>query len=699
MQTRLARNAGFCAGVRRAVKTAEEAAEDGGRWYSLGPLVHNDAVVDNLKEKGIIPVNRLEEIQVGEDAGVIIRSHGVPPEIIEQAQGRGLRIKDATCPLVKRVHEIVASLRGEGYEIVVFGDASHAEVQAITGWCDNQARVVASVEEACQLQVVDKLGVVSQTTKDGDEFYAIVNALLPLAKEIRVFNTICSATRKRQLAAREISSGADLIIVLGDPKSSNTATLARECKNTGVKTLQIRDASEIPVDCLPGVSKVAITAGASTPDWIIKEVLDRMTEFEEKSQQELEQENISEQDVNSEEKSANEAVGTEEAVDQPVSEEEPSSPEESFAKMEAEMADFETPGRGDIIKGTVIQVQDDEVMVDVGGKSEGIIPLREMSLKDVNSAKDLVNVGDEIEVMVLKWDDDGTILLSKKKVDTQKVMDKLGEDFNNSSIIEGTVTGTVKGGLLVDVGMVAFLPASHVEDGYVKDLEQYIGRTLQFKIIEFNRNKRRGSQIVLSRKELVAEEKERLKKEFWENIEEGQTRPGRVKRIVDYGAFIDLGGFEGLLHVSEMEHRRVEHPSDILSEGDEIDVYILALDHEKERVSLSRKKLLKSPWEIAQEKYHEGDIVEGKVVRIAPFGAFVELDPGVDGLVHISQMANYRVEKPEDVVSVNEQIKIKIISIDPEQKRIGLSIKQVQEEEEANEVQQYLEDQEEEEVE
>ncbi len=699
MQTRLARNAGFCAGVRRAVKIAEEAADEGGRWYSLGPLVHNDAVIDNLKGKGIIPVDRLEEIQVGEDAGVIIRSHGVPPEIIEQAQGRGLVIKDATCPLVKRVHDIVASLRGEGYEVVVFGDAKHPEVQAITGWCNNQARVIAKVEEACQLQVVDKLGVVSQTTKDENDFYAIVNALLPLAKEIRVFNTICSATRKRQQAAREISSGADLILVLGDPKSSNTATLARECKNTGIKTLQIRDASEIPADCLQGVSAVAITAGASTPDWIIKEVLDRMTEFEEKSQQELEQDAITEQNINSAEDTADQEVAAEEAVDQPVgegeaaSEDESGSNEESFAKMEAEMADFETPSRGDIIKGTIIQVQDDEVMVDVGGKSEGIIPLREMSLKDVNSAKDLVNVGDEIEVMVLKWDDDGTILLSKKKVDTQKVMDKLGEDFNNGSVIEGTVTGTVKGGLLVDVGMVAFLPASHVEDGYVKNLEQYIGRTLQFKIIEFNRNKRRGSQIVLSRKELVAEEKERLKKEFWENIDEGQTRLGRVKRIVDYGAFIDLGGFEGLLHVSEMEHRRVEHPSDILNEGDEIDVYILALDHEKERVSLSRKKLLKSPWEIAQEKYHEGDIVDGTVVRIAPFGAFVELDPGVDGLVHISQMANYRVEKPEDVVSVNELIKIKIISIDPEEKRIGLSIKQVQEEEEASEVQQYLEEQ------
>ncbi|MGS0764912.1 bifunctional 4-hydroxy-3-methylbut-2-enyl diphosphate reductase/30S ribosomal protein S1 [Syntrophomonas curvata] len=665
MQTRLARNAGFCAGVRRAVRIAEEAAGQGGRWYSLGPLVHNDAVVADLKEKGIIPVNRLDEIQAGEDVGIIIRSHGVPPEIIKQAQERGLGIKDATCPLVKRVHDIVALLRGDGYEIVVFGDAHHPEVQAITGWCGYQARVIAGVDETCKMTKVDKLAVVSQTTKDENDFYAVVAALAPMAGEIRVFNTICRATRKRQQAARELSSEADLILVLGDPKSSNTATLTRECKNTGVKTVQICGASDISADCLQGVSRVGITAGASTPDWIIKEVLDRMTEFEEKSQQELEQEK--EQDT--------------------------TASEESFAKMEAEMADFETPGRGDIIKGTVIQVQDDEVMVDVGGKSEGIIPLREMSLKDAGSARDLINVGDEIEVMVLKWDDDGTILLSKKKVDTQKVLDKLDEDYKEAKVIEGTITGTVKGGLLVDVGMVAFLPASHVEDGYVKNLEQYIGQTLQFKIIEFNRNKRRGSQIVLSRKELVAEEKSRLKKEFWDNIEEGQTRRGRVKRIVDYGAFIDLGGYEGLLHVSEMEHRRVEHPSDILNEGDETDVYILALDREKERVSLSRKKLLKSPWEIAQEKYHEGDIVEGTVVRIAPFGAFVELDPGVDGLVHISQMANYRVEKPEDVVSVNDRINVKIISIDPEDKRIGLSIKQAQDEKESKDVQEYLDSQ------
>lgn len=383
----------------------------------------------------------------------------------------------------------------------------------------------------------------------------------------------------------------------------------------------------------------------------------------------------------------------EQQIEETVNNEQSVPREESFAKMEAEMADFVTPNRGDIIKGTIIQVLDDEVMVDVGGKSEGIIPARELSVKDAGSAKDLVKVGDEIEVMVLKWDDDGTILLSKKKVDAQKYMDKLEEDYKEERTIQGVVTGSVKGGLLVDVGVVAFLPASHVDDGYVRNIEDFIGQTLNFKIIEFNRNKRRGSQVVVSRKQVVGEEKARLKEAFWQNIEEGQTRTGKIKRIVDYGAFIDLGGYEGLLHVSEIDHVRIEHPSDVLHEGEEIEVYILGLDREKERVSLSRKKLLKSPWEIVMEKYKPGDIVEGTVVRIAPFGAFVEIEAGVDGLVHISQLANRRVEKPEDVVSVQDKIKIKILSMDPEEKRISLSLKEAQEEAENKEVEEYLEQQ------
>jgi 4-hydroxy-3-methylbut-2-enyl diphosphate reductase len=405
--------------------------------------------------------------------------------------------------------------------------------------------------------------------------------------------------------------------------------------------------------------------------------------FDEQENQELNQVNQSQQEAAQQEQLEEQAVTSEEPIQ-----------EDSFANMEAKMADYSSPSRGEVINGTVIEVRDDEVMVDVGGKSEGIIPRRELSVKDVESAKDLVKVGEEIEVMVLKWDDDGTILLSKKKVDTKRVLDQLEEAFKNEQVIEGTVTGSVKGGLLVDVGVVAFLPASHVEDGYVRNLDEYIGKTFSFNIIEFNRNKRRGSQIVVSRKELVAQEKARLKEEFWNSIEEGQVRRGRVKRIVDYGAFIDLGGYEGLLHVSEIDHRRVEHPSNILNEGEELDVYILGLDREKERVSLSRKQLLKSPWEIVLEKYQEGDIIDGTVVRIAPFGAFVEVEPGVDGLVHISQLANYRVEKPEDVVEVGQKVRIKILSIDSNEKRIGLSIKEAQEDLDRQEIDEYLDNQE-----
>lgn len=675
MHILLAKKAGFCSGVRRAFHMTEEASRDGGQWSTLGPLVHNNEVVHYFIEKGIEPVSGIQDIHNG---GVIIRTHGVSPEVIQQAAARGFLIQDATCPLVKKVHEAAQLLKDEGYDIIIFGDVDHPEVKGILGWCNNKATVIANETEAREVPEFRKLGIVSQTTKDEKAFYAVITALLPKSREIRVFNTLCSATRQRQDAARELAQEVDLMVVIGDQNSSNTRTLSQECQQTGVRTLQIQSAADINPEYLVDVKKVGITAGASTPDWIIKEVLDRMTEFGDGAPQEQNQEQEREQI-------------TQEA---PVQENIPN--EESFVRMEAEMADLATPNKGDIVKGTVIQVLDDEVMVDVGGKSEGIIPLKEMSFKEVNSAKDLVKIGDELEVLVLRWDDDGTILLSKKKVDSKRAMDKLEEDFNAGKTVEGTIVGSVKGGLLVDIGVVAFLPASHVEDGYVKNLDDYIGKTFEFNIIEFNRHKKRGSQIVLSRKQLVEAERARQKEEFWANIEEGQTVKGRVKRIVDYGAFIDLGGFEGLLHVSEMDHVRISHPSNVLSEGDELDIYILALDREKQRVSLSRKKLLKSPWEIVTEKYNEGDIIDGKVVRIAPFGAFVEIEPGVDGLVHISQLANRRVEKPQDVVSVDQPVKVKILSIDSKEKRIGLSIKEVVDEAATGEVKDYLEKQDEE---
>ena len=658
----LAPYAGFCQGVKRAMDLALEAAKSGETCYTLGPLVHNDAVVAYLAEKGIKVADSLDEVNEG--SSVIIRSHGVSPEALENARLRGLKVIDATCPLVARVQSLASKLSKEGYKVVVFGDKDHPEVIGVRGWAGENSVVIGSPEEACSLSPAKRLGVVAQTTKSEGAFFSVVRELLPLAREIRVFNTICEASRKRQQAAKELCQQVDVMIVIGDAKSSNTRTLAAMCQDTGVKTYQVEDAQDLKADWFPSGCRVGVTAGASTPDWIIKEVLDKMVEFEGN-------------------------VATDEIR------EDASASEQSFVEMEAEMAESLGKGmeRGSVVTGVVIQVTDDEVMVDVGGKSEGVIPLRELSIRDVSSAKEVVREGDVIEVYVLRWDDDGTILLSKKRVDIKKAMDRLEEAFRNGEVLEGTVMKSVKGGLLVDVGVAAFLPASHVDEGFVRNLDEYVGRTLPVKIIEFNRNKRRGSQVVVSRKEVLIEEKEKKRREFWDNIEEGQIRQGVVKRLTDYGAFIDLDGYEGLLHISEMAHTRVEHPSQVLSEGSIVEVYVLGVDREKERVSLSRKKILKSPWETVTEKYHEGDVVTGKVVRTAPFGAFVELEPGVDGLVHISQLSRKRIEKPEDVVEVGEQVKVKILSVDPAEKRIGLSIKELQEGADPEFTREYLQNQ------
>lgn len=655
MQVYLAEKAGFCAGVRRAFEMAEKAAERPGRWYTWGNLVHNEEVVEYFRNKGIVPVETLDDIE--ENSGLIIRSHGVSPEIIDKAKARGIIIEDATCPLVKKVHDLVKSLHSEGYEIVIFGDKNHPEVEGILGYCGYNARVIKKAEEALEINNTAKIGLVSQTTKDENEFFKTGEILLRKARETRIFNTICPAARERQEAALELSSKVNLMLVIGDKKSSNTNTLYEECKNTGVKTYRIQNAGEIDKAWFEGVNAVGITAGASTPDWIIKEVVDRMTGYNEEGKY---------------------TKGV----------------EESFARLEAEMADFIPPERGDIIKGVVVEVRDNEVMVDVGGKSEGVIPLKELSIKEVNSAKEVVKAGDEIEVLVLKWDDDGAILLSKKRVDAVRALDRLEEAYKSGAVVEGTVIDTVKGGLLVDVGVVAFLPASHLEEGYVKNLDEYKGKKLSFKVLEFNRNKRKGSQVVLSRKEVVAEEREKKKQEFWQHIEEGQIRKGIVKRITDYGAFVDLGGFEGLLHVSELDYKRIEHPSDILKEGQEIEVKVIGLEPDKGRIALSRKAVLKSPWEVVGEKYKKGDIIEGTVVRIVPFGVFIEVEPGVDGLCHISQLADRRVEKPEHVVKAGEKVKVKILDMNIEEKKLSLSIKEALADIDRKEVEAYLQNQE-----
>ncbi len=683
MIVRLAEHAGFCFGVKKAILLAEESLNEPRKWYTLGPLVHNKNVVEDLRKKGLSTVSTTDEI-IDSQAGVVIRSHGVANQVIMDLKNKGVKIIDATCPRVKYIQNLVLSLSTDNYDIVIFGDENHPEIIGIRGWCAGNSHVVSSTTDLESLKLKKKVALVSQTTKNINDYNEVANALLKNYHELRVFNTICNSTKKRQEASYQLSKNVDVMLVIGDKESSNTKTLTKECLSTGVRTYQIESINDISNNWFDNdVCAVGVTAGASTPDWIIKEVIDKMTNMDEKGAHGMENE------INLE--SSEQSVSAE-VLDEGLVQDN-SQQEESFAKMEAEMADLTSPSKGDIVTGKVIQVLDDEVMVDVGGKSEGIIPLRELSLKDISSAKDLVNIGDEIEVLVLKWDDDGNILLSKKRVDSQKFMDKLEESYNNGETIEGHITGTVKGGLLVDVGVTAFIPASHIDDSFIKNLDDFIGKTMQFKIIEFNRNKRRGSQVVLSRKEIMAGEKAKLKKEFWENISEDQVKTGRIKRIVDYGAFIDLGGYEGLLHVSEIDHHRIEHPAEVFSEGDEIDVYILGLDREKERVSLSRKKMLKSPWEVLSEQYDEGDIIEGTVVRLTSFGAFVELAPGVDGLIHISQLANYRVEKPEEVVTIGEKVATKILGLNKEEKKISLSLKEANNVREQAEIDDYIDNQ------
>ncbi|MGE5543903.1 MAG: bifunctional 4-hydroxy-3-methylbut-2-enyl diphosphate reductase/30S ribosomal protein S1 [Bacillota bacterium] len=661
MHIHLADNAGFCYGVKRAVDLAVDASVEDGPWHTLGPLVHNREVTAFLADKGITCVNDTSEITSG---GVLIRSHGVPPEVLSEIESRGLGIIDATCPNVKHIQELARKLTDDHYQIVIVGDKDHPEVKGILGWAGNTAIVARLPEEAANLLSYNKIAVLCQTTIRESEYQQIVEELISHAREIRGYNTICNASIRRQQAAAELAGHVDVMVVVGDRDSSNTRSLVKICEGRKVTTYQIETAAELRREWFEGIEDVGVTAGASTPDWVIKEVLSWMSELESNVAQD-------EQAMNT---SGNQEV--------------------TFAELEAEMAEsMREVEKGTILRGRVIQIGQDEVMVDVGGKSEGIIPLRELSVQEIKSPSEVVAVGDEIDVMVLRWDDDGTILVSKRRVDQEVALDRLEEAANEGKTVTGKVLKTIKGGLLVDVGVTGFLPASQVEDGFVRDLEKYVGQELSYEILEFNRHKRRGSQVVLSRSRLIEKEKEARKNKFWDEIAEGQIRMGVVKRITDYGAFIDLGGFEGLLHVSEIDHARVARPEDVLTEGEEIEVYVLGVDRETQRVSLSRKKVIPSPWQKIAEKVKVGDILTGTVVRLAQFGAFVELEPGIDGLVHISQLADRRVAKTEDVVEAGQEVKVKVISMDTEAKRIGLSIKEAELEAEKEQVAAYLENQ------
>ncbi|MDO4281840.1 MAG: bifunctional 4-hydroxy-3-methylbut-2-enyl diphosphate reductase/30S ribosomal protein S1 [Peptococcaceae bacterium] len=631
MEILLAPNSGFCFGVRAAINKGEKLIEEGkGPIATLGPLIHNPQEVARLKDLGITSYDDLDAIG---EKNVLIRTHGVAPSVYQEIEQHGHNYFDCTCPKVKKVQQIAQKHAEDGYQVLILGDCNHPEVMAIVGWTNNTAIVFKELDELKRLSLDGKkVCLVSQTTEKIERFNSAVAYLEGLElDELAVHNTICAATRDRQSDASTLAKQVDLMIVIGGYNSANTCKLVSICKDTGVATKHVESAKDLEDSWFSGINKIGLTAGASTPDWIIREVIDKMEELT--MEQGLEQ-----------------GYGT-----------------------------LEPLNLYDIVTGTVVKINSDEVMVDVGGKSEGVIPIKELSFQKDPDVEDIVKVGDEIQVMVIKMENnEGHMVLSKKRADQEKAMDELQEKFENGDVIEAKVVSDVKGGVIVDIGARGFVPASHLDTKYVDDIKSFVGNTYRFKIIEFDPNPE-NRKIILSRRVLLEEEEKEAREQLWDKIEEGQVLKGRVQRIANFGAFVDLGGVDGLLHISEMGWGRVKQPTDVVNVGDEIEVYVLSADREKGKISLSLKKLIENPWDNAEEKFPVGSVLKGKVVRIAPFGAFVSLADGVDGLVHISQISWEHVDKVEDALSIGQEVDVKVLEVDGDRKRISLSIKDLKE--------------------
>ena len=648
MEIIVAKESGFCFGVKRAIKLAYKHIEDN-NTYSYGPLIHNPQVIADLEARGVRCVEDIRDLKPG--AKLIIRSHGAGPQIFEKAQNLELKIVDGTCPFVSKAQEIAHKLHKDGYNVIIVGDKNHPEVQGIRDWAQC-AYIVASLDEAKTLPEMDKAGILAQTTLPEKIFLNVVEFLQYKVKYIKVHNTICRATYMRQLGAKELAPRVDLMVVIGGYNSANTGKLVDLCQGMGTSTIHIEHAHELRADMFYGIKIVGVTAGASTPDWIIEEVVLKMVEFSDDQNKEVQGETVAENNNDTPSAAVSEELDVQGNAYIPS------------------VANFQ---KGDIITGKVVQVNGEQILVDVGGKSEGIIPKGEISaMGDVVDLKP----GDKIEVFVIKPEnEEGHPILSKRRADRRRAWETIEDAFEKNTELLGKAVEVVKGGILVDIGIRGFVPASLVERGYVENLEEYIGKDLRLKVIELDKTK---NKVVLSQKVVLDEEFSKQKQDTWNNIEVGQVKKGIVRRLTDFGAFVDIGGVDGLLHVSEISWGRVDHPRDVLQENQEIDVVVLGVDKNTEKVSLGLKQLQENPWKAAATKYPVGSIVKGKVLRIAPFGAFVEIEPGVEGLVHISQLSNEHVEKTEDVLSVGDEVDVKVLSVDTEAQRMSLSIKDAQ---------------------
>ena len=634
MKILLAKTAGFCYGVRRAVELAEQAAAAGEGAAMLGPIIHNRSVVEDLVRRGVRLIQRPEEAQPGE--AVIIRAHGEGAETYRVLEERGARILDGTCPHVRRIQRLAAQAAAEGCQMVLLGDPDHPEVRGICGWGKNvlvfsDSDLLIKWVSSCQNRSDMPLFVAAQTTLIRKFWKISANFIKKECTNAKIFDTICDATQKRQSEAASIASQVEVMVV-GDGQSANSQHLADICRELCPRVYLISGAGDLHME--PGCSLAGLTAGASTPACNIKEVYKTMSE-------EMNKTNV----------------------------------EESFEELLDQYDQYSvTLHTGDKVTGVVTAIHPTEVQVDLGCKQAGYIPVDQLTDDPGVKPEDVVKVGDKVELFVIRVNDvDGYATLSKKRVDANRMWDVLEAAVTDKTVLEGVVTEENKGGLVVSVkGSRVFVPASQSGKPRGADLSEMVKEKVQLRITEVNRARRR---VVGSIRAVQQEARQAAAAAVWEGIEVGKRYAGTVKSMTSYGVFVDIGGVDGMVHISDLTWSRIKTPSEVVDVGDSLDVYVISFDKEKRKISLGVKDRSTNPWEKFMATYKVGDVAEVRIVNLMSFGAFAEVVPGVDGLIHISQIADRRVETPGEVLKEGQIVEAKITDIDEEKKKISLSIR------------------------
>ena len=635
MSVILAKSAGFCYGVERAVKLAEQTAREKGSCVMLGSIIHNAHVVQDLEALGARQVDDVSQVRPGET--VIIRSHGETRQVYQQLEALGAEVVDATCPNVRRIQRLVAGAGEEGRTPLIIGEQHHPEVLGAASWSEDS--VIVDGPAALEAWLAEDparrtmpLMAAAQTTYIRTLWEDCVKILKKQCTNVKISDTICDATHKRQSEAAEIAAMSDVMVVVGDRKSANTKHLTEICSARCPVVYQVERVNELKGDFLNGCSVAGLTAGASTPAGIIKEVYARMSD----------------------------EIKNMEAT------------EESFEEMLEKS--FKTLNTGEKVTGIVTAVGPTEVQVDLGCKQAGYISINELSADPSVKPEDVVKVGDEIETYIIRVNDvEGYAMLSKKRLDAVKVWEDIEKAREEKTTLEGKVTEENKGGIVVNVkGVRVFVPASQSGQPRGAELSAMIGQTVSLRITEVNRARRR---VVGSIKAVTYEARQAAQAEIWENIEVGKHYTGTVKSMTSYGVFVDIGGVDGMVHISELSWSRIKNPAEVVSVGDTLDVYVISFDPEKRKISLGVKDRSCNPWDKFMETYHVGDVASVRIVKLMTFGAFAEVVPGVDGLIHISQIADRRIEKPGDVLAEGDIVDAKITAIDEEKQKISLSIR------------------------